>query len=106
MWPMRWGTRLAPSLVTLALLFATPASAAPTCLDARGGTIKCGVLGAMPVGWKPSPQVLWERELSRIPGPTTMEVLAVFCGLGLFFALIALLPDFQGWREDRDNEEE
>jgi hypothetical protein len=106
MWPMHWATRLAPPLLVLALLFAAPASAAPTCLDARGDTIKCGVPGAMPVGWKPSPQVLWERELSRIPGPTAVEMLAVFCGLGLFFALIALLPDFKGWREDQDDEEE
>jgi len=67
----------------------------------RAITIRCGVPGAMPVGWQPSPQVLWERELSRLPGPSTNQLLAVFCGLGLFFALIALLPDFKGWREDR-----
>ncbi len=81
-------------------LLATPAVAAPTCLDKQGGTIRCGVPGAMPVGWIPPPQVRWEQELSRAPGPGTSELLAVFCGLGLFFALIALLPDFQGWHED------
>jgi hypothetical protein len=88
--------------ILILVLFATPAMAAPTCQDKQGGTIRCGVPGAMPVGWTPPPQVLWEQELSRQPGPGTAELLAVFCGLGLFFALIALLPDFEGWREDEE----
>jgi hypothetical protein len=38
------------------------------------------------------------------PGPTRMELLAVFGGLALFLALIALLPDFDGWHPDDRNE--
>jgi hypothetical protein len=56
------------------------------------------------VGWKPSPETLWDREISRPPGPGLRRVLGVFCVLGLLFALIALLPDFDGWREDQDEE--
>jgi hypothetical protein len=89
-------------LLILALLFATPAPAAPTCLDRNGDTIRCGVSGAMPVGWTPPPERRWNREASRIPGPSAKKLLAVFCGLGLFFALIALMPDFDGWQEDKE----
>lgn len=84
-------------LVILALLFAaSPASAAPTCQDRNGGTIKCGVQGAMPVGWTPPPERLWDRQLSQPPGPGADTVLTALGILGLIFALIALLPEFDG----------
>ena len=107
MWPMRWATDTAArgGLFAIAvLLFATPSLAAPTCQDRNVDTIKCGVPGAMPVGWTPSPQRLWDRALSQPPGPGGKDLLAVFCGLGLFFALIALMPDFDGWRKEQDEE--
>lgn len=91
-------------ILALTLLFAAPALAAPTCQNRGGDTVRCGTPGAMPVGWKPSPEMLWDREISRPPGPSLRQILGVFCGLGLLFALIALLPDFDGWREDRDEE--
>jgi hypothetical protein len=82
-------------LVILVLLFAvSPASAAPTCQDSNGGTIKCGAPGAMPVGWTPPPERLWDRPLSQPPG--TDAVVTALCILGLLFALIALLPEFDG----------
>jgi len=90
-------------MLILALL-ATPVLAAPTCQDRQGGTIKCGVPGAMPVGWKPSPEQLWDRDISRAPGPGTRELLGALGFLGLLFALIALMPDFDGWQDDRDEE--
>jgi hypothetical protein len=90
-------------VVILGLLAAAPALAAPTCQDRQGGTIKCGAPGAMPVGWKPSPEQLWERELSQPPGPGAGKLLGVFCGLVLLFALIALMPDFDAWRDDSED---
>ena len=91
-------------ILILALLFATPVPAAPTCQDRNGDTIKCGAPGAMPVGWTPSPQQLWDRELSRTPEPSRGELLSAFCMVGLILALIALLPEFHGWREEQDEE--
>ena len=85
------------ALVTLALLVIAPAAlAAPTCQDKIGGTIKCGVSGAMPVGWTAPPEQLWDRRFSAPPGPDADLVLTAFCILGLIFALIALLPEFDG----------
>jgi hypothetical protein len=92
-------------LLILALLIAAPAAqAAPTCQDRNGDTIKCGAPGAMPVGWTPSPQQLWDRQLSRPPGPRRGDLLSAFCMVGLILALIALLPEFHGWREEQDEE--
>jgi hypothetical protein len=91
-------------ILILALLFATPVLAAPTCQDRNGDTIRCGTQGAMPVGWTPSPQQLWDRELSRTPGPSRGELLSAFGMVGLILALIALLPEFRGWREEQDEE--
>jgi hypothetical protein len=92
-------------LLILALLLAAPAAqAAPTCQDRNGDTIRCGTPGAMPVGWTPSPQQLWDRQLSRPPGPSKGDLLSAFCVVGLFLALIALLPEFHGWREEQDDE--
>jgi hypothetical protein len=88
--------------VLILSLLATPVLAAPTCQDRNGDTIKCGAPGAMPVGWKPSPQQLWDRQIARPPGPGLGELLGVFCGLALLFALIALMPDFDGWQDDQD----
>ncbi len=93
--------------ITAAILTTAPAAiAAPTCQDRNGDTIRCGTEGAMPVGW-------------TLPGPQRLQVLAArppvapvnMVGLGLFllgfFALLALLPDFDGkWDpQERDEEE-
>ena len=92
-------------LLILALLLAAPAAqAAPTCQNRGGDTIRCGTQGAMPVGWTPSPQQLWDRQLSRAPGPGKGELLSAFGMVGLILALIALLPEFRGWREEQDEE--
>ena len=89
-------------LLILALLFAAPAAqAAPTCQDRNGDTIKCGVPGAMPVGWTPSPQQLWDRSAPR---PSRGVLLSAFGMVGLILALIALLPEADGWREEQDEE--
>lgn len=93
-------------MLALACLAAAPATAAPTCLDRNGDTIRCGTKGAMPVGWKPTAQFLWDKEISR-PAEQNLDMLAkVICGLALFFAMIALMPKFDGSRaQDWDRQE-
>ena len=96
-------------ILILGLLAAgmTPALAGRTCFTPKGDIIRCNSPGAMPVFWKPSPQVMWERELTvKPPGPSTGQLLAVFVGLALFLALIALLPDFDGWHPDNKNKKD
>jgi hypothetical protein len=87
---------LALSLV----LLATPALAAPTCQDRNGDTIKCGAPGAMPVGWTLPPEEAWRLRLVHTETPAG-DVLKVVMALALFFALIALMPRFDG-RHDQD----
>jgi hypothetical protein len=99
----------APTLhlaLAILLLTAAPALAAPTCLTRNADTIRCGTKGAMPVGWKPSPQLLWDRQISRPAEQHLDELAKVICGLVLFFAMIALLPKFDGSKpEDWDRQE-
>ena len=88
------------------LLMAPSAMAAPTCQDRNGDTIRCGTDGAMPVGW-----TLPAAQRSRVLAARPPEPPADLFGLGLFligfFALFALLPDFDGqWdRQGLDEEE-
>jgi hypothetical protein len=82
----------------LALLCATPVWAAPTCRDRDGGTIRCGAPGAMPVGWAPSPEQLWDRKVSRPASQDSGQLWTAICALGLLFSLIALMPRFDGSR--------
>lgn len=74
------------------LLTAHAALAAPTCQDRHGLTIRCGTSGAMPVGWS----LPYEERKFRPPVPSVGEFLKLFATLGLLFALIALLPQFDG----------
>ena len=82
-----------------AMLTAPAALAAPTCQDQNGVTIKCGTPGAMPVGWSPSPQQILERQASRPKYPSTNELLELICVMGVFFTLMALVPEFEGGPE-------
>ena len=85
--------------VTTAVLLSAPASfAAPTCQDKLGGTIRCGTPGAMPVGWT----LPADQRLPQVPEPSIDQLLKLACVLGVFFALMALLPDFEGWREEEE----
>lgn len=91
-------------ILTAALLLAIPASlawAAPTCQDINGVTTRCGAPGAMPVGWKPSPEQLWERELALPPGPDSDQLFIAISIVALLFSLIALMPEFDG-SQDKD----
>lgn len=90
---------------TAALLLAASAvNAAPTCDNRNGETVKCGTPGAMPVGWVPSAADLVDRPST--PGLGPAETVALIYILGAFFALLALMPEFDGWRDSDWDEQE
>lgn len=93
-----------PALVLGAVLAVAPlAQAAPTCLDRQGQTVRCGTPGALPVGVS-APQTA-PRERTSGPGVGKLIGLAAF--LAGLFALILLLPDFQGrWDGQQADEDE
>ena len=98
-------------IVATAVLTSRTAFAAPTCQDQNGDTIRCGTPGAMPVGWTPSPEQLLNRQSSESNGPSMNELLDLICVIGVFFALIALMPEFDGsrsgdWDEQEGDDEE
>jgi len=78
---------------------AAPASAAPTCQDRVGNTVRCGTTTAMPVGWTAP---VWDRNFA--PADKSDELRAVVFLL-LLFALIALLPDFEQEQWDQKADE-
>jgi hypothetical protein len=94
-------------IICLSLLMAAPASAAPTCQDKDGNTTRCGLPNSMPVGWKPSPQHLWDLQFAHPVSQNIKGLLEVLGGIALLFALIALMPKFDGSRpEDWDRQED
>jgi hypothetical protein len=80
--------------IALVLLLATPALAAPTCEGREGQTVRCGAPDAMPLGWT-APQA--DRKL---PGADKRDVQEAVAIIVLLFALIALLPEFDGSRAE------
>jgi hypothetical protein len=103
--------RLLILALTILLLSAPAAVAAPTCRDVGGDTLRCGTAGAMPVGWTPSPALLSQWRNAQSPGAGSGDLLKAICTVALFLALIALLPEFDGtraadWdRQEGDDEE-
>jgi hypothetical protein len=92
--------------VTAVLVTGSAALGAPTCQDENGITAKCGTPGAMPVGWAPSPQQLLERQMARPKYPSMAELLELVCVIGVFFGLMALMPEFEGSRDGRWDRQE
>jgi hypothetical protein len=94
-------------LTALALGFWAPSAlAAPICQNRLGDSVRCDAPSAMPVGWKVSPETFTARVLSRAPRPTAQEVEALVVILAALFAIIALLPRFDGsGGEDWDRQE-
>ena len=84
------------SLVAAAVLFAAgAASAAPTCQDRHGEALRCGTPGAMPAGWALAPD---QRPTVQNPDSTeSVPWLGLAALVGGLFAMIALMPDFDGW---------
>jgi len=86
------------ALITAATLFAAPvAMAAPTCQDIKGDTIRCATPGAMPVGWTLPLQQRLERDRSPVE---PVQLLRVICVLGIYFCLLAMLPEFERWSDE------
>ncbi len=95
------------ALIAATLLLAAPAHAAPTCQDGHGDTIRCGTAGAMPVGWTLPPQQRLERQMTEPTGVSPDTMAGLICFLFGFFALIALMPDFDGhWDRQEEEDEE
>ena len=82
------------ALFLLLLTFAAPASAAPTCEDRSGNAVRCENPAAMPLGWH-APQS--DR---HFPPADPELVFTAVAMVVLLFALIALMPEFEGWDGD------
>jgi hypothetical protein len=92
-------------LLALVLLFSTPVLAAPICFTRAGDAVHCDAKGAMPLGWRLPPDEAARREMNQ-PRPSSRDILEAFAVLALFFALIALMPEFDGSRDqDWDRQE-
>lgn len=86
------------TLFALALLLSTPALAAPICVTRAGDPVHCEAKGAMPVGWKLPPDEALRREMT-LPHVPASAIWKAVAGLALFLTLIALLPEFDGSRD-------
>jgi len=89
------------ALCAAALVAVPAARAAPTCQTQTGQTARCGAPGAMPLGWTAPPD--------DAPAFATLDASQGF-GLGFLaciFALLALMPSFDGRRSsDWDRQED
>ncbi|HEX5279193.1 MAG TPA: hypothetical protein VFW28_03850 [Micropepsaceae bacterium] len=89
-----------------ATLAAASAAAAPTCQTAKGETIKCGISGAMPVGWRLSADQKYDRADQDASG--VFQWLQAICAVGIVFAILAAMPDFEStqpgeWDKEEDD---
>lgn len=92
--PVGWSIAV---VAAMTVSLTTPAAAGPTCENAAGDGVRCGTPGAMPVGWTVSPEQR-RIHLARLPpDPTPLQLLGLAGLIASLFALIALMPDFDGW---------
>ncbi len=78
------------------LLAPAAAIGAPTCLDGAGASVRCEAQGALPVGASPAADAD-DARATEIPLPSPQTLFGVICVVGGLFALIGLMPDFDGW---------
>jgi hypothetical protein len=99
--------RLILALAAVAVLASTPAiGVAGVCQDTDGAPIRCHARGAMPEGWTISPQQLMDRQTFGPKEPSATQLFGVFCFIGGFFALVLLMPKFDSWDRQEEDEEE
>jgi hypothetical protein len=93
------------SALAAAVLIVSAAGAAPVCETRDGESVRCGAPDAMPVGQILSPA---ERQALHPDTPMPMrEVLSLIAVIGGLFALIALMPRFDGAKgADWDRQED
>jgi len=82
------------------MLAAAPAAAAPICQNRLGDWVHCDAAGAMPVGWQVPEDVYTARVLSRTPPAERETLIAAVVMLAALLALIALLPKFDGAKDE------
>ena len=82
------------------LLFAAPASAAPTCENRAGDAVHCDAAGALPLGARAAQA---DRHFDPTDWNAVKQALVMVM---LLLALIALLPNFDGARWDRQESDE
>ena len=88
------------ALVSLWLIAAPAALAAPTCIERNGTPTRCGAPRAMPIGWSLPAEELRRRDLANPPGAQLGTLLKAVCVVGVFLCAIALLPEFDGTRNE------
>lgn len=104
------GRLILPAIVTASLLAASGAVAAPTCQTRAGEAARCGTPGAMPVGWT-LPYDQRPARTRRTDALHPAEWFALLALVGGLFALIALMPPFDGrnagdWGEQQSDGEQ
>jgi hypothetical protein len=98
---------IAGLVLSAPILSATAAQAGPTCVDRHGEMLRCGAPGAMPVGWRLPADQPRDGPTAQADDPGAVKLFGLICFLGGLFALIALLPDFEGrWDGQGADEEE
>lgn len=93
------------TVLVLATGIAPPVVAAPTCQDLQGHVARCGTAAAMPVGWSPSAAQIFDRPTADRDSPGPARIAAMIYVVGAIFALIALMPPFDG-RDGADWDEQ
>lgn len=98
-------TRTLSALAAAAFLTASSAHASPpACNTVTGENARCGEAGAMPFGWTP-PDAILERQ-RELTLPAWPQLLSLAGLLGSFFALIALMPKFDGnWEAEEGDDD-
>ncbi len=99
--------RLFAIIVAAALLVrASVAIAGPICENRAGEAVRCEDPRAMPPGWTLPLDERLRRPDPGPPEPTAVELGGVFALVLLVFALIALMPDFDGWTVGEESDKD